>query len=219
MSLFNVIQERDLTSLYHFTTIENYISILERGFIYSRSKIDQLKIENDGYFTGDYTESIDQQRLDGLRDYINLSLSRPNWYLLRRYKERQDLADYQWCILELDISPLLLDSTLYSVCNAASYAAKQYGVKSSVEGLKALFQNNIQGSQANYSRHNLPKHYTTDIQAEVLVKDQIATSLIKHSYLPSSVDVIRNQNAFKMLGLGTPRFTANPDIFQSPMLK
>jgi hypothetical protein len=50
------ISNRNIKSLFHFTTIDNFISILERNYIYSRKIIDELKFSNDGYYTGDYLE-------------------------------------------------------------------------------------------------------------------------------------------------------------------
>ncbi|MRT12776.1 DUF4433 domain-containing protein [Enterobacteriaceae bacterium RIT711] len=219
MNIENIITARGLESLYHFTTLENYMSILERGYIFSREKIDLLKIENDGHFTGDYTESLDQHRLDGLKNYINTSLSRPNWYLMEKYKNRKDFSDLEWCIIELDVSSLSITSTLFSVCNAASNTAQRYGIIGGAKGLDALFQPEVVTPRKVYSRHNLPCYYTTDIQAEVLVKDQLSIEKIKKCYLPSTDDVTRHDRGFRLLHLEKNHFTAKPELFLSPILK
>ena len=219
MSVQEIIEQRGLTTLFHFTTIENYISILERKFIYSRSKVEELCALNDGFYTGDFVDSMDQQRLDGLRDYINLSLSRPNWYLLKQYKERLDLLDFDWCILEIDIAPILDEKTLYSVCNAASTIAKRYGVKSGASGLKNLFISEVCSHHNTYTRRGIPSHFTTDIQAEILVYDKISIDHIRYSYLPSEDKLMQYESGFRLMGLSNNKFKLNARLFNNAILK
>ncbi|MHA2879109.1 DarT ssDNA thymidine ADP-ribosyltransferase family protein [Vibrio campbellii] len=219
MTVQEVIERRCLTSLYHFTTIENYMSILERGFIYSRYKVEELSLLNDGFYTADFVDSMDQQRLDGLRDYINLSLSRPNWYLLEKYKKRAELSHFDWCILEIDLAPMLNEKTLYSVCNAASSTARKYGVKTGAAGLEDLFRSEVCTPRNTYTRRGIPVHFTTDIQAEVLVFEQISIEHIRHAYLPSKPQLARYQSGFRLMGLSNNRFELNSRLFEEAILR
>lgn len=212
-------ESRNIKSLYHFTTIENYISILERRYIYSRNIMEKLAIQQDTFFTGDYTENIDKYRFDGLTEYINLSLSRPNWYLLEQYKKRADLHSYEWCILEITLRPMEIDSTSFAVCNAASRSAGNYGIKAGVEGLKSLFQDEVTSGSRKFSRYGLPEHFTTDIQAEVLVKDSISIQEIKNCFLPNESALSRHSSAFRLLRLPDPKFKVCAELFEKPQLK
>lgn len=219
MTIAQRINERKIDSLYHFTTIENLFSILEREFIYSRTLIDQLKLTNDGFYTGDYVDHMDPERFNGLRDYINLSLSRPHWYLLNKYSKRPELKHFDWCILQLNTEPLLRPDTLFSVCNAASNAAKNYGIYPGLNAFDNMFKEQVKTSSKIYSRQNLPSHFTTDIQAEVLVKDQISTQNIQTVHLPSEKKLKQYQAAFNLLSLKSDLFAVNEPLFTAPILK
>jgi hypothetical protein len=219
MTIAQRILDRQINSLYHFTTIENLISIMEREFIYSRTMIDQLKLTNDGYHTGDYVDHMDAERLDGLRDFINLSLSRPHWYLLNKYSQRPELKHFDWCILQLNTQPLLQQDTRFSVCNAASNAAKRYGVNSGLIAFDNLFRERVETPSKIYTRHNLPKHFTTDIQAEVLVKDRIPNLCINSILFPNESKLKQYQSAFKMLNLPTDLFSVNEPLFTAPIFR
>lgn len=219
MTIAQRINERKIDSLYHFTTIENLFSILEREFIYSRALIDQLKLTNDGFYTGDYVEHMDAKRLDGLRNFINLSLSRPNWFLLNKYSQRTELKHFDWCLLQLNIEPLLRSETLFSVCNAASNAAKNYGINPGLNAFDNMFKEQIKTPYKTYIRQNLPSYFTTNIQAEVLVKDQISTQNIQTVHLPSEKKLKQYQSAFNLLSLKSDLFTVNEPLFTAPIFR
>jgi hypothetical protein len=219
MTVAQCIIERKIDSLYHFTTMENLFSIMEREYIYSRTLIDKLKLANDGYYTGDYVDHMDAQRLDGLRDFINLSLSRPNWYLLNKYSKRPELSHFDWCILQVNTQPMLQETTLFSVCNAASHAAKSYGVNAGLIALNNVFREQVKTPSKIYYRNNLPQHFTTDIQAEVLIKDQISIQYIKSIFLPSEAKLKQYQSAFNMLSLKADLFAVNQPLFTAPIFK
>lgn len=219
MTIAQRIIERKIDSLYHFTTIENLFSIMEREFICSRTLLDKLKLENDGYFTGDYVDHMDAERIDGLRDFINLSLSRPHWYLLNKYSQRTKLREFDWCILQLNTEPLLRPTTLFSVCNAASNAAKNYGVNAGLIAFENMFRETVEAATNVYTRQNLPSHFTTDIQAEVLVKDRISIKNITDVFLPSDKKLKQYQSAFKMLNLNADLLSVNETLFKVPILR
>jgi len=218
MSVEHVAQTRGIDSLYHFTTIENLFSILERGFVYSRNNIDALKLEDDGLFTADYVDHMDDQRLDGLLDYVNLSLSRPNWYLLQKFMKRPELSHFDWCILKLDISPMFEPSTLFSVCNAASNAAKRYGVARGLSSFNALFQEEIVATSV-FKRNNTPNNFTTDIQAEILVKDAISINHINKVFLANEAKMKQTESALRLLKLHVDKFEVNQPLFSGPILR
>ncbi|MDD1793142.1 DUF4433 domain-containing protein [Enterovibrio sp. ZSDZ42] len=219
MNIELYLKQRGIISLFHFTTIENYMSILERGHIYSRAKIEELRLANDGYYTADYTDSVDRHRLDGLPTHINLSISRPNWYLLCNYMRRPESLHLDWCILELNVAPLLSEQTLFSVCNAASNTAKHYGIRGGVSGLSNLFADEVKTPRKTCTRVGLPSNFTTDIQAEALVFEAISIEHIRTCHLPSEILMARHKSAFNLLGLNNHQFSVNDDLFKNPMLR
>jgi hypothetical protein len=162
---------------------------------------------------------MDAERLDGLRDYINLSLSRPHWYLLNKYSQRPELKHFDWCILQLNTEPLLRPDTLFSVCNAASNTAKRYGISPGLNAFDNMFRDQVETPSRVYNRQNSPSHFTTDIQAEVLVKDQISTQNVQTVYLPSEKKLKRYQAAFNLLSLKSDLFAVSEPLFTAPVLR
>lgn len=68
MTIQEIIQQRNIRSLFHFTHSDNLTSILDNGLM-SRSELDN---ENNEY---NYN---DEERIDGHPDAICLSVSYPN---------------------------------------------------------------------------------------------------------------------------------------------
>ncbi|MFT6834193.1 MAG: hypothetical protein ACJA0H_000220 [Francisellaceae bacterium] len=219
MTIKDSVANRNIKNLFHFTTIDNFISILEREYIYSRKIIDELKLSNDGYYTGDYVEHMDDQRLDNLTGFINLSISRPHWYLLNQFRKRTDLQHFDWCIIELNTKPLLQKNTLFSVCNAASLTAKRYGIKTGKQAFNRMFQDKVVTPQKCYERQGMPRHFTTDIQAEVLVEDKISIDEITNVYLENEEQLIKYKSAFKLLNLDTKLFSVKTEVFDRPIFR
>lgn len=216
-SVLELAKTRKVDELFHFTTIENLMSILERGEILSRTNVDAIRSSDDGLYAGDYVEHIDDQRLDGLEAYINLSLSRPNWYLLEKYKARKKCEHFEWCMMRLDTAALGWDETLFAVSNAASRDAKIAGIKGGKGGFNAMFSDVV--GRYSRSKSSTPMHFTTDIQAEVLVKDRLSIDYVKDIFFASDEQLATHKASFNLLGLENSKFSKNSKYFESPIFK
>lgn len=90
MTIQEIVQQRNITKLFHFTHSDNLASIIESGLL-SRSDLDA---EGDDYSFND------SERIDGHLDAICLSVSFPNAKMF--YKCRM-LKPGNWVILEIDL--------------------------------------------------------------------------------------------------------------------
>jgi hypothetical protein len=120
----------------------------------------------------------------------------------------------------LRINPIFLyvKDTLFSVTNAASNAAKrQFGVSGEFEKLNMLFSNVLNINTFNGARrlirHNLPLKYPTDVQAEVLVKDEIHIGYINQVCFANEDDLAQTKAA--MYCFDTSNFVVNQGLFTS----
>lgn len=207
---------RGVDELFHFTTVENLMSILERGAILSRTNVDAIRCADDGWYAGDYVEHIDDQRFDGLKGHINLSLSRPNWYLLNQYRLREKCEHFEWCIIKLDTAALGWEGTLFSVSNAASNDAKKAGVRGGEDGFKAMFADVV----GKYDRsRGIPVRFTTDIQAEVLVKDRLPVEHITAVFFATDEQLVMHKASFNLLGLEISKFAKSSKYFESAIFR
>jgi len=217
MPIIRLIREREITALYHFTTTINLLGMFSIGRICPRSEYDTLRNLADENLYGDYLDHMDELRLDGLNNYVNTSLSHPNVYLLQAYKSRKDLAHYSWCILRLDPHLMERPETLFSMTNAASASAAEYGIRDGVDGFNQLFSDEVITRKGQFTRRGLPPEYPTDIQAEVLIPGAIDLDTVKAVYFETASDLHGCASAFKLMGHAdaVELFSVNEAVFST----
>lgn len=161
------IQERNITSLYHFTKADNLHGILRNGLL-SRKTLDKNDIE--------YSYN-DEVRLEGKLHANCVSISFPNYRMF--YKYRNQSIGNEWCVIELNPRILYEKECLFCIENAASNSETMRSdeEKKGIEGLKQLYYNE------EYRRQiNLSSNFTTNPQAEVLVLEDIGVEYIETIY-------------------------------------
>jgi hypothetical protein len=210
------IQERQIDCLIHFTPTKNLYSILEHNKLMSRAQLESLDIEQ--FDILDYVQFTDEVRYDD-KNYINLSITFPNTFLFSKFRERtkNDLT-ITWCVIKINPIILCAQDTLFSVTNAASNAAKkQFGVTGDFEKLKLLFSNELNIKTftgiRKIIRQNLHPKYPTDVQAEVLVKDEIPIDYINQICFANEEDLAQAKAA--MYCFDTSSFVVNESLFTS----
>ena len=174
---------RGITTLVHFTRIENLQSILQGGLI-GRSLLEAR---------GKQFLRNDPDRADGRKEAVCLSISFPNYKMfwdIRKTKEKTEgIKDAQWVILLLDAKVLWELDCTFCQTNASSgvviplLSDERIGELKRHESLKDMFVDVFYDSkrETRIHRQNLqiPEHYTTDPQAEVLVSNRISAKYIK----------------------------------------
>lgn len=169
MTIEELVHQRNITRLFHFTHSDNLSSILENGLL-SRTVLDDD--ENIDYV---YNDDI---RIDGHKDAICLSVSFPNSRMFYKYRR---LRAGDWVILEIHPSVLWDKECVFYPTNAASNNVRLTDIENlkGSEAFSNLFANDVFGTQRNC---NLPAEYPTDVQAEVLVFENIEMSYIVNTY-------------------------------------
>lgn len=156
-----IVEERGIQRLVHFTPVVNIESVLRHGLFSQR----QLKERKIAFMV------VDPLRLDERLDFISLSISRPNSAMLRRKDiEKKDVED--WVIVDLHPRLLWELDCLFAPTNAASRSVRSRKDEElrTPEALAALFE----GPRPP----DLPPECPTDQQAEVLVRDHVPPSYI-----------------------------------------
>lgn len=169
----NIIKEREIKYLVHFTPMQNLNSILENG-LYSRNFI-----ENSDTIHGIYLDSF---RVDNRCNGICLSISFPNHFLFWHHRKR--LKGY-WAIIYLDIDLILKikDRQIeFFDTNAANSKFKNISSKflESAECFHGLFADIILNKKdGKLIRNNylLPRD-PTDVQAEIIIAGHIEKEYI-----------------------------------------
>lgn len=150
-----------ITRLVHFTQSGNLPCISKHG-LYSRRLLETKGIR--------FIPS-DEGRFDGRLDWVSISISFPNYKMF--YSKRQNLQG-EWAVLWIKPEVLWeLDCTFYYT-NAAKLNISRYQTEDrrSYEAFVNMF-----GFKMH--RGDIPDCYTTDPQAEVMVRDHIPLEFIQ----------------------------------------
>ena len=183
-----ICQERGITTLVHFTRIENLLNILHAGLLDHQSLLEKH---------GQQFDPNDKQRLDGHKEAICLSISFPNYQLFSKFSwsDNDGQPNYSgWVVLLLDTKVLWELDCAFCQENAASNAVRYIPLeeRKKPDALKGMFVDVCRDTKGNvYQRQSLqiPNDYPTHPQAEVLVFDQIQSNYIQevHFYDESTL--------------------------------
>lgn len=171
-----LVEERKIEHIFHFTSMENIKNILNNGLICRK----RLDIQNMYYV------SSDENRLDNKYNYISTSISFPNYKMF--YKKRIENEKNIYVLLSLKPNILWEKDCLFMPTNAASYKEIDESF-SSITSLIDMFDLD----------NNKYLSYPKDVQAEVLVKDEIDTDYIQTIYLEKAE---HEQELFRRVGEG-----------------
>lgn len=167
-------RERGITEVVHFTHSDNLPSIFEHGLL----SVNDLKDRGIEY------RFNDQHRIEGMGNAICLSISFPNYKMFFKYKE------YSKSFVVISLHPRLLWELKCIFCpsNASSTEVLRLlrhhrEQLTGLSGLENMFSETpLRNPNIRRSRLNIPPHYTTDPQAEVLCLEPIPCSYIQAIY-------------------------------------
>lgn len=169
-------RNRDIRQLFHVTRVENIPGILEHGLL---SRQDLLA-------SGLPFLVNDLDRLDNRQNHVFLSISMPNWRLLRAWQQRYPGAE--WAVLMVNVRILWTMSCLYCPTNSANRRMRDVAASSlrGVGALARLFDDRTRGPRPESRPENCP----TDLQAEVLSPSGVALEHIDAVYFarPSAME-------------------------------
>ncbi|PLA39678.1 DUF4433 domain-containing protein [Neisseria sicca] len=170
MSIENILRERQIQYLCHFTRLENLESILTHGLI-PRSDLynPEFNPNRNLRVSGLFNDTV---RADEKINAICLSIAFPNSKMF--YKLRREQENSQWVVIVLHSSLLLSKNCAFYPTNAANNNVRHSDI-SNFQGERAF---NILFDDIGDERQFLLPKDPTDVQAEVLVFDNIETNYI-----------------------------------------
>lgn len=178
LDIKNIVTNKGIPYLVHFTNVENLESILTNG-LYPRAQID-----SDPLIKASLNDTI---RVDFKPQYNCASISFPNCRMF--YKYRQQL-NTNWVVLLLHPKILWEKDCLFYPTNAASntVSALPIGQFSTTQALENMFN----GQRDVW----LQPHDPTDVQAEVMIHDIIEPDYIGYCLFDDVVVMNQYAQAF-----------------------
>ena len=184
MSVGQIIQERGIQSVLHFTTNRGLVGVLAVRCLLSRRKLrDEQLLEHVLHVNAAYRPEAAAafDKSEDWLDYVNLSISEVNTRFLAVSKRWHNNVAVWWCILEFDSEILTHDGVYFATTNN-SYGQCLRGADG--EGLTALFQERV-WRKADWSvrRYGRPTHLPTCEQAEVLYPERLRGQHLRRVYV------------------------------------
>ena len=193
MIVQDVINQRHIEEVMHFTTNKGILGILASKALKARSHL-----QEDQRLEYIFQPNAKERTRDvAWLSYVNLSISRINNSFFSASGNWHKEKNLWWCVLSFVPEILAHDGVIFTTTNNI-YTNVQRAPKGN--GLEQMFNESIsqwKGKTITRSA-GLPTNCTTCIQAEVLYPDQVSTQYLKKIYVRNeqSEDELAGQLSF-----------------------
>lgn len=209
MTIEEIVRQRGITEILHFTTNRGLLGVLHSRFLKSKERL-QTDQQLEFIFNANAPFRKDLEWLD----YVNLSVSRINsrFFDISKNRWHRD-RDIWWCVLSF--APIILShSGVYFTTTNNMYT----GVRRAQgpEGLEGMFAGKIvQWHSSSVVRDpESPAAYPTCMQAEVLYPGELSTSFLRKVYVACDEDSDEVYGQFAALGLDQVTIIVSPEVFR-----
>ncbi len=184
MTVQEIISDRQIESVLHFTTNRGLV-----GTLASKSLLSRHRLNDEQYL--EYVLHVnaarrpeaaaDFDKSQNWLDYVNLSISEINRRYLSVSKRWHNNSDVWWCILAFDSDIMTHDRVAFATTNNSYPLCER---NEGVEGLAALFAQRIRRKDGwTVSRGHRPTNLPTCEQAEVLYPEAVSTEYLRSIYV------------------------------------
>lgn len=178
MTIEEIVENRNIEEILHFTTNEGLLGILTMGFLKSRER---LPLEKRLIYI--FQPNATFRKDTGWLDYVNLSISRINFEFFKVASQKWHRErNIWWCVLSFDPAILSHRGVYFATTNNFYPSVIR---EKGPHGIEALFGKTIKGKYGNSIQRptKLPPKYTTCPQAEVLYPEEISTRYLRKIYI------------------------------------
>lgn len=166
MIAYDILKNRGVTRLCHFTKLQSFTHIISssEGILASNSIRQDIK------------HVTDKERYDGELDYVCCTVEYPNsWFLKSAIKNSTDNIFKEWIVLYIDLNILKEREAKFCPCNASKANGKN--IESDMEKVEDIFNSKVLTFDYGRTSNMLPC-CPTDGQAEILIKNNIPSKYV-----------------------------------------
>jgi hypothetical protein len=177
VSTADVVADREIKELLHFTTNRGVLGMFAIGAVLSRQQLPEAK-----YLEHVYHPNSQVRKDPGWIDYVSLSISRVNTRFFGQSQNWHRDTDTWWAIVSLDPCILTDEGAVFVTTNNI-FPSRIRGTGEA--GLEALFAPEVAGYYGALSKRtaDMPDSWTTDVAAEVLYPQRISTDYLRRVYV------------------------------------
>jgi hypothetical protein len=184
VTVAELLEERGIEEVLHFTTNRGIVGILSQREVLSRRRLPREKLLEHIAYPNASTRPEEAWYFDKSEDwldYVNLSLSEVNSRFLDVSNRWHADEDVWWVILSFEVSIVSHAGVWFATTNNGYPHCKR---KRGREGLEALFESPIprKGNWAAYRAQREPRLPTCE-QAEVLYPKSVSTDYLRKVYV------------------------------------
>lgn len=166
MSAYDILIERGVTRLCHFTLLKNLTHIIAspNGILASNSIRQDIK------------SVTDTARYDGELNYVCTSVQYPNsWFLQNAIHKNNNKIFTDWVVIY--INPSILNCKKAKFCPGNASTKKGAYIEKNMDNINSIFANSVP-TFTHLRAKNMLSSCPTDGQAEILIKDEIPKNFI-----------------------------------------
>ena len=205
MSAYDVLRDRGVTRLCHFTKLQSLTHILssENGVAASNS------------IRQDTKNVTDTGRYDGELDYVCCSIEYPNsWFLDKAQQRNTDQIFREWVVLYIHPAILNRRRAKFCPCNASTQMGSL--IRDDIENIGAVFEQEVTARDRTYVRSpRMLSCCSTDGQAEILIKDNIPRDYIIGIAVGDGEIAARVYAMIKTLGIAPIKIYEAPSVLST----
>lgn len=197
-SIAQIVKQRGITEVLHFTTNRGLLGMLGSGRVLSRKRLPE-----DRYIEHVYSPNCANRKDIRQLDYVNLSVSRINDWMFDTSEKWHQIDDLWWAVLSFDPQILTHQGVIFTTTNNI-YPAVHRGAGPA--GLDALFDEVVLGrySTAHTRFMGHQASWPTDRQAEVLYPEAVPLTYLRRIYVRDGDHVDTVEGMFAGLPSATP---------------
>ena len=201
MKIEDIIEERKVEDIIHYTTNSGFTGILASRHLLSRARLRVDQYLEHVIFYNCENRNRDKEWLD----YINLSITTANMNLFGISRGKwHSTMDGWWCLLSFSPEILSHPGVFFATTNNIYTSVKR---KMGAKGLNDLFSDRIERWPGNVvvREPNLPLNQPTCNQAEVLYPGELSIDYLRHIYVETEDNQVAVENIIAVFK-GLPEF-------------
>ncbi|WP_421551273.1 DarT ssDNA thymidine ADP-ribosyltransferase family protein [Pseudomonas yamanorum] len=208
MSIEQLIKDRGIESVVHFTTNRGSLGIFASSGLKSRQRLD-----TDQQLAHIFQPNAKRRNKDAAwLDFANLSISRINTSFFRYSGNWHKERNFFWCIFDFSPEIMLHDGVWFATTNNIYTGVRQaqglVGLEAAFQKCTTLWDDNIIKRPADH-----PLFLPTCPQAEILYPKEVSTQYLQRIYARCDSD--SDEIAAQMYAMGHREVpvVVNPDLF------